>query len=54
MLPPFDEYGNLPPGIHSASLEEIVDRFGRGSVEREVEMRELAELVGRGNMGFGG
>ena len=27
MLPQFNERGNLPPGIHRASLEEIVDRF---------------------------
>ena len=46
MLPPFDEYGNLPPGIHSASLNEIADHFGHGSVEREVEIRELMELIG--------
>jgi len=46
MVPSFDECGNLPPGIHSAPLEEIVHRFGRGSVEREVEMGELVELVG--------
>ena len=46
MVPSFDEYGNLPPGIHSASLEEVVERFGHGSVEREVEVRELVELVG--------
>ena len=45
MLPPFDEYGNLPAGLHEASIEEIVGRFGHGSAEREVEARELAELV---------
>jgi hypothetical protein len=41
MLPPFDESGNLPRGVHRASIEEIVDRFGHGSPEREVEIREL-------------
>jgi hypothetical protein len=45
VLPSFDEYGNLPPGIHPARIEEIVGRFGHGSVEREVEIRELAELT---------
>lgn len=44
-LPPFDQSGNLPRGIHRASLEEIVDRFGHGSPEREVEIRELMELI---------
>lgn len=28
MLPPFDTRGNLPPGIHHASWEEMVKRFG--------------------------
>lgn len=28
MLPEFDEHGNLPPGIHQATLHEVVDRFG--------------------------
>ena len=45
MLPPFDESGNLPRGIHRSSIEEIVDRFGHGSPEREVEIRELMELI---------
>lgn len=45
MLPPFDDSGNLPRGIHPAFIEEIVERFGRGSPEREVEARELAEFV---------
>jgi len=28
MIPPFDERGNLPPGIHKASWAEIEARFG--------------------------
>ena len=27
MIPPFDERGNLPPGIHTATLKEIERRF---------------------------
>jgi hypothetical protein len=45
MLPPFDKFGNLPRGIHQASIEEIVDRFGHGSPEREVEICELMEVI---------
>jgi hypothetical protein len=41
MLPPFDDNGNLPPGIHRATTAEVVQRFGTGSPEREVESREL-------------
>ena len=44
-LPPFDQSGNLPRGIHRASIEEIVDRFGHGSPEREVEIRELVDFI---------
>ena len=28
MLPPFDEAGNLPPGIHWATWQEFSERFG--------------------------
>jgi hypothetical protein len=28
MLPPFDERGNLPPGIHWSTWDEFVERFG--------------------------
>jgi hypothetical protein len=28
MIPPFDERGNLPPGIHKATWKELEDRFG--------------------------
>ena len=28
MIPPFQPDGNLPPGIHTATWEEVVDRLG--------------------------
>ncbi len=31
MLPPLNDDGNLPPGIHSATWEEVIERFGRNS-----------------------
>jgi hypothetical protein len=34
MIPPFAAGGNLPPGIHWATWEEIVDRFG-GTEDRQ-------------------
>jgi len=35
MIPEFDENGNLPPGIHHATLQEIIERFGvRKSLKR--------------------
>ena len=45
MLPPFDEFGNLPAGIHPSKIDEIAQRFGCGSPERVVEIAELKEFV---------
>lgn len=45
MLPPFDDVGNLPSGIHACSVEELVERFGSGSEEREAEISELFHFI---------
>jgi hypothetical protein len=45
MLPPFNEHGYLPPGIHPCHLDEVVARFGSGSSERVVEAKELVSFV---------
>jgi uncharacterized protein DUF6932 len=45
MIPPFDDNGYLPPGIHPATLDEIAERFGTGSEIREAEMESLRWLV---------
>jgi hypothetical protein len=45
MLPPFDDIGNLPPGIHACSLAELTARFGTGSEERETEINELVDFI---------
>src|SRR6266851_9457239 len=45
MLPPFDDVGNLPPGIHACSVAELVARFGSGSEEREAEISELVQFI---------
>lgn len=44
-LPPFDDFGNLPSGIYSCSVEELVARFGGGSEEREAEISELLHFI---------
>ena len=36
MIPPFDERGNLPPGIHHATWDEIVNRFGSTTHRRDL------------------
>jgi hypothetical protein len=45
VLPAFDDFGYLPHGIHLCSLDEVVERFGSGSAEREVETQELCDFV---------
>ncbi|MFO0810465.1 MAG: hypothetical protein U0746_17710 [Gemmataceae bacterium] len=45
MLPPFDDVGNLPPGIHRCSAAELAARFGSGTDERETEIQELLQFM---------
>jgi hypothetical protein len=45
MIPDFDDNGNLPPGIHVCTIEELQARFGGGSPERIVEMAELIGFI---------
>lgn len=45
MIPPFDDFGNLPPGIHRATLEEIEARFGRESETRRVQMESIRWMI---------
>ena len=43
MLPPFNERGDLPPGIHAAGWSELAERFGGGTV-RQARLRTLRHL----------
>ena len=45
MIPPFNESGYLPPGVHPASMAEIEGRFGRESEIRRVQMESVRWLV---------
>ncbi len=50
MIPPFDDNGNLPLGVHPATFEEVEDRFGKGAELRHVQMQSvfwLADLARR-------
>ena len=42
-LPAFNEEGDLPPGVHLATLQEIFQRFGQGTIQR----RAVAERLNR-------
>ena len=45
MIPPFNEHGYLPPGIHLATLDEIAQRLGQESELRRVQMESLRWLM---------
>ncbi len=53
-LPGFDPSGDFPVGVHKATLEEVVFRFGRGSRKRELvtenmqKIETVAKYSGRG------
>lgn len=44
MIPPFDEKGNLPPGIHKADWNELEARFD-GSPHRATLLARLREAL---------
>ena len=44
MIPPFDERGNLPPGIHEVDWDELQIRFG-GSPRRVELLEGLREAL---------
>jgi len=45
MIPPYNEFGCLPPGIHPATLDEIDTRFGQLSELRRVQMESVRWMV---------
>jgi Family of unknown function (DUF6932) len=51
-LPPLTENGELPVGVHSGSLREVLDRFGVGSDQRRavalrlVRVHRIAQATG--------
>jgi len=45
MIPPFDESGCLPPGVHATTLAEVEARFGRQSDLRRVQMESVRWMV---------
>ena len=45
MIPSFDEIGNLPPGVHVATLDEIENRFGTETELRRAQFQSLCWLI---------
>ena len=50
-LPEFDHYGDLPVGVHQASLDEVIARFGYGTPQRQLVTTRLVRIydLARGN-----
>ena len=42
--PKFNESGDLPTGIHRATLAEVMDHFGRGSFQRAIVAKRLERI----------
>ena len=42
--PSFDSNGDLPLGIHRASLAEVIDRFGTSTRQRRVVAQRMARI----------
>ncbi len=45
MLPPLNENGYLPPGVHFATIDEVVERFGQQSELRRAQAESLRWLI---------
>ena len=43
-LPAFNEAGDLPPGVHGASLAEVLERFGSQSAQRSMVADRLTRI----------
>jgi hypothetical protein len=42
--PDFNESGDLPPGVHRATLAEVLDHFGQGTRQRQIMARRLTRV----------
>ena len=42
--PEFDAHGDMPPGIHLATLAEVVAHFGSGTPQRQRVARRLEHI----------
>lgn len=42
--PDFNDKGDLPPGIHQATLAEVIEHFGKGTPQRRIMARRLEHI----------
>ena len=45
-LPDFNSNGDLPEGVHQATLDEVVARFGGGTAQRQIVTERLLRIYG--------
>ena len=45
MIPPFNTSGWLPPGVHTATLDEVSQRFGSSPEIRRVQMESIRWMI---------
>lgn len=43
-FPTFNENGDLPVGIYKATLQEVIDHFGKGSLQRQLVSSRLKKI----------
>ena len=43
-LPAFNQEGDLPPGVYRATLSEVIQRFGMGTVQRSIVADRLSRV----------
>jgi len=44
MLPLTNEFGDLPPGVYPATLDDLIEHFGSGSEQRQLVTRRLLHI----------
>jgi hypothetical protein len=42
--PDFNDDGDLPPGIHRATLAQVIEHFGKGTPQRRIMVRRLEHV----------
>jgi predicted nucleotidyltransferase len=43
-FPDFNETGDLPVGVYKATLQEVLEHFGQGSLQRRLVARRLEKI----------
>ena len=44
-LPDFNDKGDLPEGVHQATIDEVISRFGTGTPQRQLVTTNLLKIL---------